>query len=105
MTYKEEREQGKEKEKIAKVGTRCKMDNKVFEVVEIEPYSDVCDTPLYKMIVIDDKSIETLKQELIRDNKRSKCTEEFTEEELLQYRTISEIEPAWFITRNAVILN
>lgn len=104
MTYKEEQELAKDIIKVVKVGTRCKMDNKTYEVVEIYPYSDECNSPLYRMIVIDKESIEALKQELIRDNKRSKRLENYTEEELMQYRTISDIEPVWFITRKATIL-
>lgn len=104
MTYKEEQELAKDIIKIVKIGTQCKMGNKTYEVTEIYPYSDECDSPLYKMIVIDKESIEALKQELIRDNKRNKRLENYTEEELMQYRTISDIEPVWFITRKATIL-
>lgn len=87
-----------------KIGTLCKMETRIYEVVKIYPYSDECSLPLYKMIVIDNKSIEILKQQLIRDKKRSKYTEDYTEEELLQYRTIEDIEPFWFIERNATII-
>jgi hypothetical protein len=104
MTYKEEKKQGDDISKIVKVGTRCKIDNKIYEVIEIYPYSSECDSPLYKMIIIDNEGIEASRQELIRDNKRSKYSEDYTEEELLQYRTIKDIEPMWFITRKAVIL-
>lgn len=104
MTYKKENEQIKNIINSIKVGTKCKMGNRIYEVVEIYPYSDECDSPLYKMIVVDKEGIEELRKELIMDNKRSKHSEGYTEEELMQYRTIKDIEPMWFITRKITML-
>lgn len=104
MTYKEEREAGKEIAKTIKIGTRCKMEDGIYEVIDIYPYSNKCSSLLYKMIVVNEEKIEVLKQQLKRDKKRSTGYEDYTEEELIQYMTIKDIEPAWFITRKAEIL-
>jgi hypothetical protein len=84
-----------------KIGTQCKMDNTIYEVIDIEPYSEVCNTPQYAMKVIDAETIEERKQSLERYNKNNPRYTMTLEESL----TMDRIEPMWFIARKAVILN
>jgi hypothetical protein len=87
--------------KIVKVGTQCIMNNTTYEVIEIKPYSDVCDTPSYTLKIIDVKTIEERKLGLINFKKHNPNIPATLEE----FLTMDRIEPMWFITRNAKILN
>jgi hypothetical protein len=83
------------------LNTKCIMNNTIYEVIEIHPYSDVCSTPQYNMIAIDSETIEERKQELNRFNKNNP----YHNSTLEKFLTIEDIEPMWFISRNVKILN
>lgn len=87
--------------KTVKVGTQCKMNNTIYEVIETHPYSDVSNLPLYNMKAIDKETLELRQQELNSYNKKNP-NYPMTLDEIL---TIYNIEPMWFITRNVKILN
>jgi hypothetical protein len=43
------------------LNTKCVMNNTTYEIIDIKPYSDVCNTPSYTLKIIDTETIEEKK--------------------------------------------
>lgn len=104
LTYKEQQFIGNHLAKVIEVGTKCEMAGFVYEAVNKYPYSDECDSPLYDLRVVNEDGIEQLRKQILLDKKACGKSMIYTEEELMQYRTIHQIEPQWFVSRDAKIL-
>lgn len=104
LSYEEQKVIGKHLAKVIDVGTKCNMEGFIYEVINKYPYSDECNSPLYDMRVINEDGIERLRKQLFLDKKACGKSMVYTEDELMQYRTIHQIEPQWFVSRDAKIL-